>query len=296
MKSVWIVAAIAAVVLVGSGSLAADEQYPRAELLVEPSELAAALDQQRLVVLDARDQAVYRQGHVPGARWVDHAQWAKAFTESQDAAAWSQRIGALGIGQDSRVVVYDASQAKDAARIWWILRYWGVSDVRLLNGGWVGWEAGDFPVEQTEPTSESAKFEAVAVPDRLATQASLLDALAAGSLQIVDARSEGEYCGTEPLKNTRGGSIPGAKHLEWADLVDEQTHRFKPPAELQRIFAVAGIEPQRPTATYCQSGGRASVMAFALELMGGGAVQNYYRSWAEWGNSQETPIQRPDAP
>src|SRR5690606_32658180 len=109
--------------------------------------------------------------------------------------------GSLGIGQDSRIVVYDASQAKDAARIWWILRYWGVSDVRLLNGGWVGWQAGDFPVEQTEPVSEPATFAAVAAPDRLATQDSLLDALAVGSLQIVDARSEAEYCGTKPLKN-----------------------------------------------------------------------------------------------
>lgn len=294
MKNRWISMATAVVLLAGSVSRAADTIYPRPELLVEPAELAAARAEPRWVVLDARGEAAYRQGHVPGARWVDHSQWAQAFADGQDAAAWSQRIGALGITQDSRVVVYDASQSRDAARIWWILRYWGVGNVRLLNGGWFGWQAGDFPVVQAAPAYNPAEFEAIAAPQRLATQRSLLDSLAAGSLQIVDARSEDEYCGTSALKNARAGAVPGAKHLEWVDLIDESTQRFEPPAELRRMFAEAGIDPQRPTATYCQSGGRASVMAFALELMGGGQVQNYYRSWAQWGNSPETPVERPE--
>jgi thiosulfate/3-mercaptopyruvate sulfurtransferase len=288
--------AMTALWLAGTVSLAADPTYPQAELLVEPAELAAAGDNSTWVVLDARAEAAYRQGHVPGARWVDHAQWSKTFAAGQDAADWSQRIGALGLSQDSRVVVYDASQFKDAARIWWILRYWGVNDVRLLNGGWTGWQAGAFPIEQAELAYQPTEFNAVAAAKRLATQGSLLNSLAPGSLQIVDARSEGEYCGTSALKNARAGAIPGAKHLEWADLVDAQTHRFKPAAELRQLFAAAGIDPQRPTATYCQSGGRASVMAFALELMGGKQVQNYYRSWAEWGNSPNTPVERPEPP
>jgi len=296
MKNRLISMAAAAVLLAGSVSRAADPTYPRPELLIEPTELATAQPEPGWIVLDAREEAAYRQGHVPGARWVDHARWSKTFADGQDAADWSQRIGALGITQDSRVVVYDASQSRDAARIWWILRYWGASDVRLLNGGWSGWQAGGFPVEQAAPAYQPAEFAAIAAPQRLATQSSLLDSLAAGSLQIVDARSEGEYCGMSALKNARAGAIPGAKHLEWSDLIDESTQRFKPPAELRRILTAAGIDPQRPTATYCQSGGRASVMAFALELMGGNQVQNYYRSWAEWGNLSDTPIERPETP
>ncbi len=296
MRNPLIGLAMMALWLAGSISLAEETAYPRAELLVEPAELAAAGDQSDWIILDARDEAAYRQGHLPGARWVDHAGWAKAFTEGQDAAEWSQRIGALGIAKNSRVIVYDASQFRDAARIWWILRYWGSNDVRLLNGGWTGWQSGGFPVEQAEPASKPTDFAAVAATERLATRSSLLDALAAGSLQIVDARSSGEYCGTTPLRNARAGAIPGAKHLEWSDLVDEPTQRFKSPAELRRLLATAGINPQRPTATYCQSGGRASVMAFALELMGGDPVQNYYRSWSEWGNSPDTPVERPELP
>jgi thiosulfate/3-mercaptopyruvate sulfurtransferase len=90
----------------------------------------------------------------------------------------------------------------------------------------------------------------------------------------------------------RGGAIPGAKHLEWSDLLDKKTQRFKSPAALSRLFKQAGIDPKKPAVTYCQSGGRASVMAFALELMGAKGVQNYYPGWAEWGNAADTPVEK----
>ena len=95
------------------------------------------------------------------------------------------------------------------------------------------------------------------------------------------------------LKNRRGGAVPGAKHLEWSDLIDKDTQRFKPAAELRNLFRDAKITLDRPTATYCQSGGRAAVMAFGLELMGAKDVSNYYRSWAEWGNADDTPAVLP---
>jgi len=82
----------------------------------------------------------------------------------------------------------------------------------------------------------------------------------------------------------------GAKHLEWSDLLDKDTQRFKPADELRKLFKEAGIDLYEPTATHCQSGGRASVMAFGLELMGAKDVSNYYKSWAEWGNADDTLI------
>src|SRR5262249_509141 len=111
-----------------------------------------------------------------------------------------------------------------------------------------------------------------------------------GKLQIVDARSEKEYCGVEKLTNKRAGAIPGARQLEWVDLLDQEAYRFKPAAELRRLFEQAGISLDKPTTTYCQSGGRASVLAFGLELMGAKDVSNYYSSWNEWGNTDDTPV------
>ncbi len=274
------------------GSPAAD--YPRPNLLVEPAALATPETLKGFVVLDARPKTKYDAGHLPSARWVDHAEWAKGFGDGQDATGWSKRIGSLGLTADSRVVVYDDNQAKDAARIWWVLRYWGVKDVRLLNGGWIGWEKGKHPTEKGAPAITAGEFKAVAAPERMATKEELLNSLSGDKLQIVDARSKGEFCGTDAMKNKRAGAIPGATQLEWIDLIDKDSHRFKSPDELKKLFDDAGIKLDRPTATHCQSGGRASVMAYGLELMGAKAVRNYYKSWSEWGNADDTPVVKPE--
>ena len=270
-------------------SLMAAENYPRADLLVEPTELTKAAGQ--FVILDARDRAKYDQGHIPGARWVDHATWAKSFQDGQDTEAWSKKIAGLGISADSKVVIYDDNWSKEAARIWWILRYWGVNDVRLLNAGWKAWTAAALPVQRDVPPAPTGtRFVAKPQAERLATKQKLLDSLKDNSLQIIDARSEGEFCGTEKSNNKRAGAIPGAKHLEWIDLLDKESQRFKSAGELAKLFSDAGIDLNERTAAHCQSGGRASVMAVGLELMGAKDVSNYYRSWSEWGNTDDTPI------
>jgi thiosulfate/3-mercaptopyruvate sulfurtransferase len=274
-------------------TIGANPTYPRPDLLIEPAALARPEAAKEFVVLDARPRARYDAGHVPAARWVDHADWEKGFGDGADAAAWSKRIGGLGITPASRVVVYDDSHSKDAARVWWILRYWGLTDARLLNGGWTGWATAGLPTETASTAPAPATFPATPAADRLATKAEVLGAIRGGKTQIVDARSEGEYCGVEALKNKRAGAMPGAKQLEWIDLLDKDTRRFKPAAEVARLFAAAGIDPAKPTVTHCQGGGRAAVMAFALELMGGTAVQNYYKSWGEWGNADDTPVVKP---
>jgi len=272
------------------GAVHGQENYSRPELLIEPSQLAKPDVAKNYVVLDARSRTKYKESHVQDAIWVDHAEWAKAFGKGKDADAWSMRIGSLGLSAASKVVVYDDDYTKNAARIWWILSYWGVEDVRLLNGGWVGWKAGSYPTEQGEFAPARAKFTAKARPDRLATKEQLLDSLKVGKLQIVDARSEKEFCGVEKLTNKRAGAIPGAKHLEWIDLLNKDTQRFKSAADLQKLFKEAAISLDRPTATHCQSGGRAAVMVFGMELMGAKDVSNYYPSWAEWSNDPDTPI------
>src|SRR6202795_1043906 len=107
------------------------------------------------------------------------------------------------------------------------------------------------------------KFLANTRKERLATKEQLLRSLGGGKLQIVDARSEKEFRGAEKMTNKRAGAIPGAKQLEWMDLIDKETHRFKAQGELRKLFSESGIDLDRPTATHCQSGGRAAVMAFA---------------------------------
>lgn len=292
MKISWIVPGwiIANVFCIANGFTADQASYGRSEMLIEPVELARPEVSKQYVVLDVRDTKKYKQGHLPNALWLNHQEWAKEFGHGEDAEAWGKRIGGLGIGAETKVVVYDDIYAKDAARIWWILRYWGVENVRLLNGGWKAWEAGMYPTETTQREPTPVAFVAKARAGRLATKEQLLESIKSGKLQIIDARSESEFCGVEKLANKRGGSIPGAKQLEWIDLIDKKTHRFKSPADLRKLLEQTGIAIDKPTATYCQSGGRAAVMAFTMEVVGIERVSNYYPSWAEWSNAEDTPV------
>lgn len=287
-----IVLSLAASLLPITPSRAADD-YPRPELLVEPAGLAKDVEADGAVVLDVRGKEAYAEGHVPGSLRVDHATWKDAF-DADAADDWGERIASLGIDADSAVVLYDDDDLKNAARIWWILRFWGVEDAKLLNGGWKAWQREGLPVsDEATPAPAKTDFRADPQPDRLATKGSILETLGSGKLQIVDSRSEEEYCGTKRLSNARGGAIPGATNLEWSTLIDSETGRVKPAPEIEQLLRDAGIDPKRPAITYCQSGGRASVMAFGLELMGVDQVSNYYPGWGEWGNQEETPVETP---
>jgi len=156
------------------------------------------------------------------------------------------------------VVLYDAKTINDAARIWWILHYWGIPDVRLLNGGWRGWLAAGGSVSRETPAVPPVGVKLRAHKKRLATKGQLLQSLKTHSLQIIDARSDAEYCGTAHTAK-RNGAIPGAIHLEWKDVINPLTDRFKKPEQLARLFREAHIDLDRPAVTHCQSGGRAAV-------------------------------------
>ncbi|HMF18980.1 MAG TPA: rhodanese-like domain-containing protein, partial [Gemmataceae bacterium] len=136
-----------AAMLVGTETKA--DSYPRANLLIEPADWvkkpAAA---QSFRILDARPQAKYRAGHVPDAVWVDHDKWNKTFRDDQSAETWNKLVGGLGIDIGTPVVVYD-DNGTNAARVWWILRYWGVKDARLLNGGWTAWKAAGGEIDKS---------------------------------------------------------------------------------------------------------------------------------------------------
>jgi thiosulfate/3-mercaptopyruvate sulfurtransferase len=268
--------------------------YARPELLIEAAELAKADNAKKFRVLDTRPAKEWDKAHIPLSGSVDVGDWSKKFTKEQDAKLWEKQLGALGIDVDVPVIV-SGDDIKDMARIWWILRYWGIKDVRILNGGWSAWTAGNYAIDkgayaklQYTPTMPKL----LPAEKRLATLEQIKASLKEHGLQLVDTRSEGEYCGdTKTAK--RNGAIPGAVNLEWKQLVDAKTSKFKTAAELDQLFKKAGIDLSKPAASYCQSGGRASVMAFALDLMGGADVRNYYRSWAEWGNADDTPIVLP---
>jgi thiosulfate/3-mercaptopyruvate sulfurtransferase len=268
------------------------KSYPRAELLIEAAELARPEVAKKFRILDTRPLKEFADKSIPFSSSIDVAVWSKKFAAGPDVQFWQAELGTLGIDADVPVVVY-GDDLRETARAWWILRYWGIKDVRILNGGWNAWVAGKYPT--WGPGDGKAPFFALKTPKlvpaekRLATKDQVKDSLKDKLLQVIDARSEREFCGEMKLAK-HGGAIPGAVNLEWKVVLDPKTQKFKSATELEQIFKKAGIDLSKPAVAHCQSGGRSSVMVFAMELMGASDARNYYRSWAEWGNADDTPI------
>ena len=263
------------------------DPYPNPDLLVEADALKA-VDAKTIVLLDARDAKAYAAGHVPGAVQLNLPEFAKAVPDTPEA--WADKLGKLGIKADTPVVVY-AADAREAARAWWLLKYAGADKVRLLNGGYAAWEKAGGTVETTAHEPKAVAFGKPAKTDRLAEKENLLSILKDKTHQILDARSNDEYCGAAG-KATRLGRIPGAIQLEWSELLTADK-KFKSPDELKKLIADRKIDLNQPAVTYCQGGGRAAVLALGLELMGAKSVKNYYKSWGEWGNATDTPVEVP---
>lgn len=253
------------------------EAYPAPELLIELDQLAKEISSPKLVLLDARENAEYQKGHLPRAVWVDAAAWGKAVTVDTEAEPWTKRFSELGTDTDSVVVIYDNQRQRNAARVWWILKLWGVSNAKLLNGGWTSrTESEGRPQQDASVAPKRGNINAQRQANAIATKVELLEGLKTPGkgLQLVDTRSKEEHCGINEARTKNKGTIPGSKHLEWSDLLIPETARFRPPAEIAKLFSDAGIDVQKPSATYCQGGGRASVTAFVLALMGSPEARN----------------------
>jgi thiosulfate/3-mercaptopyruvate sulfurtransferase len=259
--------------------------YPNARILIRADALKA-LDP-KPVVLDARDEKAYLAGHIPGAIRLPAAEWGKAVPDTPEA--WAKRLAQLGLTKDTSIVVYAGADVRDAARAWWLLKYAGAEDVRLLNGGFPAWQHAGGTTETKEHAARPVEPGKPSKTDRLAEKKDVLSILQDKSSQILDARSDAEFCGTAGAAN-RKGHIPGATAIEWTELLTTDK-KFKSPEELKKLFADRKVDFDKPAVTYCQSGGRAAVLAFGLELMGAKHVRNYYKSWAEWGNAADTPVE-----
>ena len=240
-------------------------------------------------LLDVRATAKYDEGHLPEAVHAEVTPWSKAVTDGKaDAAFWKTELARAGVTPTRPTVVY-SDDPREAARAWWLLKFAGVPDVRILNGGWKAYTAAKLPVQKEPVAAKAEPHDWKPAADRLADKKLVLDSLKSDTV-IVDARSKEEYTG-EAKKAKKSGHIPGAVHLEWSDLIDPATGKYLEQPELIKLMKVRNIDVDKPAITYCQSGGRAAVTAFGLELAGAKRVRNYYPSWAEWGNAEDTPVE-----
>ena len=280
--------------------------YAHPEALVSTEWLAAHLDDPHIRVVDssfklpgiiptARED--YDRGHIPGAVFFDIDDIAEPGTSLPhmipSPELFAQKMGALGIGDDDRVVVYDSAGLSSAGRAWWMLRLFGHDNVTLLDGGLPKWRGEGRPLETAAPKPPRRHFTARFDPALVRDKRALLDNLTTPREQVVDARAAGRYEGTaeETRPGLRRGHIPGSRNLPYDRVTDPQTHRLRDAEELAALFREAGVALDRPIVTSCGSGVTACALAFALHLIGHPRAAVYDGSWSEWGLPGDTPIE-----
>jgi thiosulfate/3-mercaptopyruvate sulfurtransferase len=268
--------------------------YAHPEQLVETDWVAAHAHDATIRIVDMR-MTGYAEGHVPAAVYVApvairDANSPPTFLPTPEA--FERMMMQLGISNRTRVIVYDERGGIYAARLWWILNYFGHSDVALMNGGWVKWTAEQRPVSADAAAPAAGQFTARPSARWVATASDVTRAINKAGVKIVDARTTAEIEGKDLRNIRRGGFIPSSIPVYWEDLLDSQQKTFKPAGELTKIYEDRGILPSQEVIAYCQVGMRASVDLFALHLLGYDKLRNYYGAWEEWGNRDDLPISK----
>lgn len=249
-------------------------------------------DGREVVLLDTRPPSDYRAGHLVGARHFDpfpfhHSDTSEAGLRNfRDQLVWI--FSAIGLRGDEVVVAYEDNSGMRATRAAWALEYIGHPRVRILDGGLA--IAGEGLVAGTTPVTPTS-FAGNPIDAAIAPGAWLVEHLGNPGIQIFDVRTDEEYYG-ERVRARHGGAIPGAIHRDWVQNLNERG-AFKPAAQLRAEFESLGLQPDRTIVPYCQGGYRSANAYVALRVAGYPRVRNYLGSWAEWGNRDDLPIDRP---
>ena len=252
------------------------------------------VDATYVLAADGRDAgAEYEAGHIPGAVFFDIAEISDLTsslpTMLPPPEKFASRMQSLGLGDGSRIVIYDNSPLHTAARAWWMLRVFGAHDVAILDGGLAKWKAEGRPTATGKEQLRHRHFTVWADDKGVRTLDQMKANVDSGAEQVLDARSPARFSGEEPDPRpaTHAGHIPGSKNLPYGKLFNEDG-TWKTGDALKAEFEAAGIDLSKPLVTTCGSGVTASVLAFGAHLLGNDAAV-YDGSWSEWGADRSTP-------
>ncbi len=274
--------------------------------LVSTAWLAANLSEADVVIVDAswhmpatgrNGREEYLAAHIPGARFLD----IDAVADTSSALPhmlptvedFGRAMEELGVGRNDRIIVYDNSPTRNAARGWFMLRHFGAERVAVLDGGFQKWTAEGRPTESGKPSLRSARFDAIERRGEVVTKRDVTNGL---GVPLVDARGRARFEGSEadPRPGVAAGHIPGAGNLPYSELYNPDG-TFKSPEEIRRLFVAARADPDKPFVATCGSGVTANSLIFAARLLGNRDTRLYDGSWSEWGSDPNTPKEKGSA-
>jgi thiosulfate/3-mercaptopyruvate sulfurtransferase len=283
-----------------------DRGYARPDVLVSTDWVADHLNDPKVRLVESdEDVLLYETGHIPGAVKID---WVADLNDPLVRDYVSRErlqavLRAKGISNDTTIVFYGDKNNWWACYSFWVLRLFGVENLKVMDGGRMRWTQEGRPLETAVPSYPAGN---ITIGDRndAAIRAFREDVLehVRAKRPLVDVRSPEEFRGERlhmpeyPSEGAlRGGHIPGARSIPWARAVNPETHTFRPASELRTLYEQEnGLKRNADTVVYCRIGERSSHTWFALTyLLGFDKVRNYDGSWTEWGNAVRLPIEKP---
>lgn len=277
--------------------------YVHPEYLVETAWVAEHLNDANIRIIESdEDPLLYAIGHIPGAVQVDwfstlqHPLRRDFLTKEK----FEEVNSSLGIGNDTTVVFYGDKSNWFACYALWLFQYYGHKNVKIMNGGRLKWEKENRPLVKEVASYPQASYKAKKADKSIRAFRDEVLKQSNSKKPLVDVRSPKEYSGelismpAYPQEGaTRGGHIPGAASIPWAQAVNEADSTFKTADELRALFEGKGIKADGEVIAYCRIGERSSLTWFVLKyLLGYPNVKNYDGSWTEWGNLVDAPIEK----
>ena len=277
--------------------------YTHPEYLVETEWVSNHLnDPNTRIVESDEDPLLYAIGHIPGAAQVDwfttlqHPLRRDFVTKEQ----FEEVASSLGITNDTTVVFYGDKSNWFACYALWLFQYYGHQNVKIMNGGRAKWEQEKRPLIKQVPAFAATVYKAKEADKSIRAFRDDVFKQIDGKKPLVDVRSPKEYTGellhmpNYPQEGaTRGGHIPGAVSIPWAQAVNESDSTFKTAEELKELYEGKNIKADGEIIAYCRIGERSSLTWFVLKyLLGYPKVKNYDGSWTEWGNLVDAPIEK----
>jgi thiosulfate/3-mercaptopyruvate sulfurtransferase len=270
------------------------DEYANPELLVDTGWLEEHLRDDNVRVVDMRDEG-YEGGHIEGA--VRFGSWKSLVDADNEIDGYllnkekfEKAIGALGIDNNTTVIIYDEGKNLSSARLFYALEYYGHKQVKLLNGGFMAWLEDGKDISTENVAVEAKTFTATIDEELMSTKEEVGDLVGSDDVVFLDARSEKEYSG-EDVRAEKGGHIPGAVNLDWALNVEaEGVPYFKKASDLRKMYGDLQVTEEKTVVPYCQTNVRGAHAYFTLRLLGFDHISPYEGSWAEWGNDPSTTV------